>query len=398
MRSNWNLRGRLWTALAVLLVGSIFAPSAVWASNAEDAIEKVSEASEAGSKLLDEWTADPEEAAEDVDERRFFAIPFPIANPTIGAGVAGSAMYLFQTENAPPSSVSLMGFYTDSESWAGALGTETYFKDDKYRLSGWVGYYDVNLQFFGIGSGAGDRGESIGINQSGLFLVSRFLFQVAENLYLGPQYRLVTIDTALQNPILPGRPGAIIPKDIESVTSGLGVVIEYDTRDNRFYPHEGSHLEGTVNLARDLIGSDRNYDQVEVGFNLYRELGERKILAWRATGCFRGGDTPFYDLCMFGGEFDAIRGYVGGQYRDDVSLSTQLEFRWKFYKKWGMVAFAGIGEVAPTVGDMNSDDLLPSAGVGLRFMASEKERVNLSIDYARGRDSDAWYFRIGEAF
>jgi hemolysin activation/secretion protein len=101
---------------------------------------------------------------------------------------------------------------------------------------------------------------------------------------------------------------------------------------------------------------------------------------------------------MFGGKLDAIRGYVGGQYRDDVSLTTQLEFRWSFYKKWGMVAFAGIGEVAPTVGDMNLDDLLPSAGVGLRFMASEKHRVNLGIDYARGKDSDAWYFRIGEAF
>jgi len=31
-------------------------------------------------------------------------------------------------------------------------------------------------------------------------------------------------------------------------------------------------------------------------------------------------------------------------------------------------------------------------------VAAEKERVNLSIDYAIGKDSYAWYFRIGEAF
>ena len=63
-----------------------------------------------------------------------------------------------------------------------------------------------------------------------------------------------------------------------------------------------------------------------------------------------------------------------------------------------MVAFAGIGQVAPSISDMNSDDLLPSYGMGIRFRISEEQRINLSIDYARGRDSDAWYFRIGEAF
>jgi len=386
MRSNWDLRGRRWAASAIIVVGSILAPPAVWAEDAEDTVEKVSEQSEAASKLL--------------GEKQFFVMPIPIANPTIGTGLGVSAMHLFQAgENAPPSSVSLMGFYTDSDSWAAAVGTKTYFKDDKYRLSGWAGYYDVNLEFFGIGSGAGDRGQSIGINQNGPFLMSRFLFQVAENLYLGPQYRFVSTTTSLQNPILPpGLPGDIIPRELRSVTSGLGVAFEYDSRDSKFFPLQGSHMEGTANFARDVIGSDRNYNQYEVAYNLYRELGESAVLAWRATGCFRDGQTPFYDLCMFGGESDAIRGYVGGQYRDDISLTTQLEFRWKFYKKWGMVAFAGIGEVAPSVADMDLDHLLPSAGVGLRFMVSEKEKVNLSIDFAKGEDSSAWYFRIGEAF
>ena len=97
-------------------------------------------------------------------------MPIPIANPTIGAGLGIVTMYLFQAgENAPTSSVSLGGFYTDTESWAGALGTETYFKDDKYRLAGWIGHFDVNMKFYGIGSEAGDRGDSIGINQSGEF-------------------------------------------------------------------------------------------------------------------------------------------------------------------------------------------------------------------------------------
>ena len=63
-----------------------------------------------------------------------------------------------------------------------------------------------------------------------------------------------------------------------------------------------------------------------------------------------------------------------------------------------MVAFGGVGEVAGDLGDFNAQDLLPSVGVGLRFLVSEENRVNISIDYARGREGDAIYFYIGESF
>jgi hypothetical protein len=63
-----------------------------------------------------------------------------------------------------------------------------------------------------------------------------------------------------------------------------------------------------------------------------------------------------------------------------------------------MAVFAGVGEVAKDLRDLGLENLLPSAGGGLRYMVSEKERVNLSIDYARGREGAALYFYIGEAF
>lgn len=127
----------------------------------------------------------------------------------------------------PPSSLTLAGFYTDTRSWAGALGTETYFKDEKYRAAGWIGHYDVNLEFFGIGSDAGDLGESIGINQKGNFLNPNFKFRVADNLYLGLQYRLITVDTTVDKDDLPpGIPEEVRPQDSEDVTSGVGILLD----------------------------------------------------------------------------------------------------------------------------------------------------------------------------
>jgi outer membrane protein assembly factor BamA len=343
-------------------------------------------------------------AAEALGGRRFFLMPVPISNPTIGTGLGVMTMSLFQAgENAPPSNFMLGGFWADSRSWAGGAGGKVYFKDDIYRLSGWVGYFDVNLEFFGVGNEAGDRGRSATINQRGPFLAPRLLRRVADKLYLGAQYTLVTVTTAFTD--LPDLPDWL-PGDIQDLlrdgikirSSGLGLVLEYDSRDNEFNPFAGSHLELTSRFAREALGSDRDYEQYNVGYNYYGKLGEDKVLAWRATGCFSGGAAPFYDICLFGGETDGIRGYVGGQYRDEASLTTQLEYRWNFYEKWGMVAFAGVGQIAPSIGDMSTDGLLPSYGVGIRFMASEAQRINLGIDYARGKDSDAWYFPIAEAF
>jgi outer membrane protein assembly factor BamA len=193
-------------------------------------------------------------------------------------------------------------------------------------------------------------------------------------------------------------PGDILRDGIEITSSGLGLVAEHDSRDNRFNPFGGSYLEFGSVFSREGLGSDRDYELYDIAFNLYSELGEEKILAWRLTGCSTGGDTPFYDLCMVGGGGDKIRGYVGGQYRDEVSFSTQLEYRWKFHKKFGVVAFGGFGQIAPSFGDMAADNLLPSYGVGIRYRMSDSQRINLGIDYARGKESSAWYFRIAEAF
>jgi hypothetical protein len=62
------------------------------------------------------------------------------------------------------------------------------------------------------------------------------------------------------------------------------------------------------------------------------------------------------------------------------------------------VAFAGVGEVAESFSDYNTDNLLPSAGVGLRFMLSTNNRLNLSLDVAVGKDEGAVYFYVAESF
>ena len=57
-----------------------------------------------------------------------------------------------------------------------------------------------------------------------------------------------------------------------------------------------------------------------------------------------------------------------------------------------------VGEVADSFYHMNTRNLLPAGGLGLRLQASTTYKVNVRIDYAVGKDSDGLYFSIGEAF
>ena len=47
---------------------------------------------------------------------------------------------------------------------------------------------------------------------------------------------------------------------------------------------------------------------------------------------------------------------------------------------------------------MFDSEVLPGVGLGLRYLMIEKERINIGVDVATGKDDWGIYFRIGESF
>jgi outer membrane protein assembly factor BamA len=336
------------------------------------------------------------ETLDDEKKNELVVAPIPIVNPTFGTGLALGGMYLYQLdEGSQPSFTAAAGAYTDSESYAFGIGQAAYFKDDAWKIKAGAGVFDFNIRFYGIGRLPGDRDLSIPINQEGWAAGVRGLRRIKGDWYFGLQYWFLRITTTFDTSNFEIElPPAI---ELDSQVAGLGVIIEYDSRDNRFNPAGGQLLNGTWSSSEEAIGSDFDFTSGKIDYNIYHQLKPGKVLAGRGTVCMTPGDAPFYALCKFGQGVD-LRGYVGGRYRDERMATFQAEYRWRFYKKWGMVIFAGFGEVAETWGDFNLDDVLPSAGVGLRFKLSKTTGLNLSVDYAVGKESDAWYFYVGESF
>lgn len=356
---------------------------------------------------LDAHGQDIHERSEHLSDRRenarhdrdasFIVMPIPMSDPHLGTGLGVVAMALYHDrEEGGPWTTGVGGFYTDTESWLAGVFHKANFDNDRYRLTAGAGYGVFNVDFFGIGADAGARDVSIGLEQDVGGLIVDALMRVRPHLYLGARYRGATVNTAIDTSELPF--SDLLPPsfELESATSALGISAEYDTRDDKFAPARGLLFDGQLLYASEALGSDFDYGVAQLALNGYQPVGDI-TLAWRGSLCWSGDDAPFYDLCNYGSQND-LRGYSSGQYRDHAMFAVQAEARAHLFWKVGAAAFAGVGAVAPDFGSFDGDELLPAAGVGLRYQASERYRINLSIDYAVGEDSDAVYFRVGEAF
>jgi hemolysin activation/secretion protein len=150
---------------------------------------------------------------------------------------------------------------------------------------------------------------------------------------------------------------------------------------------------------RSWVGSGYNFERYLVTFNQFFKLtpkNEKQILAVRASFNVASGNVPFEGQTVVGG--DDIRGYSQGKYRNNQVYTLQAEYRWNFYKRWGMVAFAGVANAVAKLADIPKSDFLPGVGGGLRFRMLPREKINIGVDYGVGKDDYSITFRIGEAF
>ena len=343
-----------------------------------------------------------ENIGQEPSPREFFIAPIPILNPTIGTGLGVGGGYLYPISKSdavsPPSLTAAGGFRTDNGSWGLAVVQKMHLREDRYRVQVGYGYGSLTYNFYGIGNQAGDKGLSIAINQNGHFFLAEGLRRVWEKWFAGVRYHLVRSSVALNRDVKEEPLPVELPEaDIKLRTAALGLRVQRDSRDGQFYSTQGSLFDFNADLYGEYIGGSRSYQMYKAFFNKYTSLRPSHQLAFRVSGCFVDGNPPFYDLCLLGLSGD-LRGYEVGQYRDRWMLATQAEYRLQLPKRFGLVAFAGVGEVAPKLSQFRADNLLPSAGMGLRFTVAKKNHINLRIDYAVGKDGGALYIGVSEVF
>ncbi len=217
-------------------------------------------------------------------------------------------------------------------------------------------------------------------------------WELLPNLYAGLGYLGGQVDVTLRA----GLPGGLPDPSVDIDVGAVQVPVDFDTRDDPYFPRTGWLVSGRVNLYRDSVGSDFDTNVVSLAVNRYLPFRDRDVLALRGYVRSAGEDAPFFLLSTFGGKTD-LRGYDVGRYRDRLLYAVQAEYRWRFSDAWVFTGFAGAGEIAEDAGGF-FEELLPAAGAGARYMLSQKHQFSLSFDVAVGKHGSQFYFGIGEAF
>jgi len=329
-------------------------------------------------------------------------IPMVNYNRSFGllAGAMGSMYYkVNETDTiSPSSSTMLIGMYSSSKTYFLAAVQNFYLNEDRWRIKLLGGYGDVFFQFFqeippGIGQDL-DDGIWIDFNTKVLFMQTKIQRQIIKNIYGGIEATLSDATTTfdIKNPIT----GENIRSEAQMNMVGYNLL--YDSRDNVNFPVEGFFVQFSNNFVREWLGSSNNFERYKISFTHFWDISNnsKSILASRFFGDIAAGDVPFQGENVLGG--DDLRGYSQGKYRARQVYAIQAELRQNLYKKFGMIAFLGVGSAVDAIGDIPNSLLLPSAGVGLRYMMIAKEKINVGIDVGVGRDDWSLTFRIGETF
>lgn len=312
-------------------------------------------------------------------------------------GVGG--MFYFRASGARlstrPSNIGVFLVYTLKKQFMIDIAPDLYFKNEEYRLEGNISFMKFVDKFYGVGKDTSIDDEEEYTSRTSRFRI-HLLKRIHPKLNFGVRYyfqhdKIVEVEKDGQ---LAGRE---ILGSTEGTVSGLGLVMNWDTRDNIFCCSSGNYHQLSATLYRKTLGSDYNFTSYKLDLRKYVSLFSSHVLAFQGLVNFISGHPPLQMLALFGGE-STMRGYYLGRYRDKNMIAFQMEYRMPLWKRIGLVGFIGYGDVAAKVSQFDLNNFKHSVGFGIRYMLNPEEKLNIRLDIGFGKGTTGVYFTASEAF
>jgi outer membrane protein assembly factor BamA len=178
----------------------------------------------------------------------------------------------------------------------------------------------------------------------------------------------------------------------------------FATADNRDQP--GNPRAGGYYGLMWRRHSDRDFDKYS--FRLFQAdlqqffpiFDKKRVFAVRGrvmtTAAGAGQTVPFYLRPTLGGS-DSLRSVADYRFRDNNTLSINVEYRWEAFSGLDMALFTDWGKVTARAADLDFGDLQRAYGIGFRF--NTYKAVFLRIDLAiAGPEAPRLFFKYSKAF
>lgn len=337
----------------------------------------------------------------DLSAPKFMTYPTLAYSPETRWEIGFSSLYIYSAKRDllnRLSEVKAFTFYTLENQYGIWLDHMLYTDKNTWFFLGRARYQSFPLLYFGIGPDSQSERISLIDGNYSLFR-ERFLRAVIPSLYVGLELDYQRLSSVKYKDVTPNHQQPSVGAN-GSTNLGLGLGILYDNIHNALNPRKGIYSEWVVlNYNRDF-GSDFNFTSYITDNRFYVPVKKNTVLAAQLYGQFTLGNAPFNMLSLMGGE-SLMRGYYLGRYRDKNLIAGQLEYRilpFKFSRRWGASAFMAAGQVYDENETFQFKNLLPTGGLGLRFLVFPEKDIYTRIDVAFTEEGRGIYFFIGEAF
>jgi len=330
-----------------------------------------------------------EDAVTKFEKSPWLVAPVFQSNPKLGTTLGAMVGYLhYFDEKSRPSIFATSAQYTSTDSVIAGAFAKTSFDEDRQRLLAGLMYGYVKNDYSDY-LGSGIPLQSNGELRS---FISRYLYRIKGNWFIGAQgvYQNFNVsgETSFDDEVL----NLVGVRPYKS--GGLGLVAQYDSRDNENSPTQG-WLFNLNNIAyRESLGGQDNFDMVRADIRYYIPHGTGHVFAIRQLNIFTD-DAPTQVKAAV-----QLRGYKIGQYNSDYMSHLEVEERYRLGQKWTATLFVG---VACTYGGgrdcSDSKNLYPAGGAGVQYVLKPKEGIVLNLEYAAGKDGNyGVYLKMGYAY
>lgn len=363
------------------------------------------------ASFMSDYMTDPDDGMFDASQylsevpMGFLPVPAIITEPAVGNGLAIAGVFFHESEDQKkkhsesnsnraiiPDNISVAGFgATENGSQFAGLGHIGFWFEDNLRYQGFLLLPDINLDFYSLGGI--DLPRPIELNVTGPVVVQNIKARINHSQWFAG---IRQIYSELTTSFSSGRDNGFELENT-STSSGLGLLLEYDSRNNPMNAESGFNYQIRTTRFDEAIGSDINYDQHYFKGLNYWQLSESFNFALRLqfdeVTAEKGKPLPPYIAPSIN-----LRGIPAMRYQGNQVSVGEVELTWKLTHRWRFNTFTGTGRAASNFDELSNAENLNTYGIGFRYLIAKRYGMTMGTDIAKGPEDTVFYITAGSSW
>lgn len=296
--------------------------------------------------------------------------------------------------------------YTQNKQITLPIQSSIWSKNNNYNFVGEIRLYKYPQSTFGLGSSSNISNEDP-MDYNYVRFSEIALRKISGNFYTGAGY-IIDYHADITHT---GTTNGVV-SDYETygpashtVSSGLTLNGQFDTRDSPINPSEGLYASYEFRENLKALGSTSTWNSLILDVRKYLRFpaASKNVIAfWSYDWLTLSGMPPYLDLpsTLWDASTNAGRGYIQGRFRGAQMVYAETEYRYAITGNGllGGVVFINAQSFSAAPGT-RLQAIQPGYGPGIRIKLNKVSKTNICVDYGFGRQGSRGLFvNVGELF